>query len=304
MLQTAADEMGLARPTDVSAATGLTRQLLAQLNATMEECIADAEWAGQEAEFVIEIGSPTVVSATLVSGSANVTIADTSPFASTPTAFVLSGTGIQTGARIVSVTSSTVLVMSETAEASGVVTATIVRDTFAVPDDYQRAIPSTQWDRRNQWALIGPQTPQLDQWQRSGIPVPVPRFQYRIIGQAPTMFRIYPPPSDTTDYPGTLVSEYISKYGVLDGGGSPKEFFTANTDVSRAVPDRVLIMGAKWRFRQAKGFDYADLQAEYYNILDSRQATSTGERDLQMSSDLTDFLVSPWNVRDGSFPGT
>lgn len=295
------DEMGLPRPASVTAA-GTGRQLLAHMNATRREMIREVDWACLESLFVIEIGAPTEVSGTLVSGSAQVTIADTSAFSAAPYAFTVIGSGIQTGSRIVTVDSATTFTMDETATESGVVDLTIVRDTFALPADYKRMIPSTQWDRRFQWSLIGPQSPQLDQWQRSGVPVPVPRFQFRKTGALPTAFRIYPPPSGSTDYPGTLISEYISKYIVLSAAGVPKERFDANDDTPRDALESMLILGTKWRFRQAKGFDYADLQAEYYNVMDSEQSTDRGERVLPLSVSPIDLLISPWNVRDGNFP--
>lgn len=305
LLATITDQLGLARPPTVTQNATQTRQLLSFLNETMLECVREVEWAGLQDLYVIEIGAPTVITATLTLGSAIVTTASTAAFAANPGIWALSGEGVQNAARIDSVTNATTFVMDEVATEGGAFTITATQDTFPLPTDYKRTIPCTQWDRRFQWSLIGPMSPQLDQWQRSGIPVSTPRRQWRKVGPLPYAFRIYPPPSSTVDYPGTLISEYISAYGVIDVTGASKLKFTADTDRSKCVPDPVLTLGTKWRFRQAKRFDYADLQAEYYNMLDTEQATDAGEPLLPLSSSLmgTD-LIGPWNISDGNFPAS
>ena len=54
-------------------------------------------------------------------------------------------------------------------------------------------IGQTWWDRTNRWALLGPDSPQIDQWHRSGIYVTGPRRHFRQIGNTTNAWRIWPP---------------------------------------------------------------------------------------------------------------
>jgi hypothetical protein len=300
------DELGLDRSTSVDGTAISTRQRLAFINNSIEEMYQFGHWSGLELEHIIEIGAPLEVSGTLTADSATVTIADTSTI-SPATAFMVQGEGIQNNTRLVSVTNATTFVMDKTALTSGASDLTIVRDTFAIPDDFQKPIAQTQWDARLMWSMIGPTSSQWDAFQRNGIVGPFPRRQYRRQGPRPTAFRIFPPPTATGSYPGTLSWRYYSNEGVIaDGDSVPsKRFFTANGDTS-VFPDRVLILGGKWRWQQAKGFDFGPLQEEYYSWFDATLATDTGGQTVALDGNgdwgYPDRLGYGYNVPDGNFP--
>lgn len=304
MLNTAQDELGLARSSAVTSTDINTRQLMAFLNATLEEMVQDNNWTGLEQEAIIEFGDPTEVSGTLVADSAVITIADTSPFSAAPFAWMVTGEGLQNGSRLVSVDSATTLTIDKTADESGTVDLTFVRDTFALPDNFDRWIPQTQWDSRLMWEMIGPTSPQFDAWQRNGIVGPFPRRQFRRVGPAPIAFRIFPPPTAAGSYPGTLSYRYVTYDAVVAADLSTKQFFTASDDVS-PLPDRVLILGCQWRWLRRKGFDYAADQAEYYNWFDSTTASDKGEDVLPLDGPSGYGYADSFriNVQDGSFPG-
>lgn len=300
------DEMGLSRSASITGTTVPTRQRLAFINATVEEMYQFGDWSGLELEAIFEIGSPLEVSATLTSGSATITIPDTSTL-SPATAFMVFGDSVQNNTRLLSVTNVTDAVMDKTALASAVEDVTIVRDTFALPSNFGRWIPQTHWDSRMMWSMVGPTSSQWDAFQRNGIVGPFPRRQYRRQGPRPTAFRIFPPPTAVDAYPGTLSLRYLANEGVIAAGGSApsKRFLTADDDMT-VFPDRVLILGAKWRWQQAKGFDFGPLQEEYYSWFDATTATDNGPKDVSLDGGGDyGYPDRMWtNIPDGNFPSS
>lgn len=298
------DELGLDRSTSL-ASTGIpTRQRLAFLNATLEDCYFNGDWSGLEKEAIFEFGAPTTATGTLVLGSPTITVAS-SAFLTTPSAWMVSGTGVQNNTRVLAAPSATTITMSKQASAAGSVTLTFVQDTFAFPSDFGRWIPQTQWDAGMQWAMIGPTSSQFDAFQRNGIVGPFPRRQFRRQGVLPTAFRVFPPPTATGSYPGTLSLRYYTNEAVIATGGTTKRFFTANDDLS-PVPDRLLILGGKWRWQQAKGFDFGPLQEEYYNWFDSALVDDKGQSVVPLNGS-GDYGygggLGGFNVPDGNYPG-
>src|SRR5882672_6789105 len=100
------------------------------------------------------------------------------------------------------------------------------------------------------WMLVGPQSPQFDQWQRSGIVQTGPRRRWRQIGVQPTVYRIWPPPT-ANDVPAALVFEYITNAWIVNQAGAYISAFAADTDAPLFNP-QMMILGLKWRFYQAK----------------------------------------------------
>jgi hypothetical protein len=62
---------------------------------------------------------------------------------------------------------------------------------------------------------------------------------------------------------------------VYDQDGVPKEEITANTDLIAFDP-RLAINGIKWRFKQAKGLEYAEEMRDFTNRLNKIAVRSNG----------------------------
>lgn len=295
------DQLGLTRPGAVTDTDQQTRQWAALANLDGAALMKEVDWTALQAEYVIEIGSPTVLTGTLTAESRIVTAISST--AGLSTAYAVSGTGLLQSSRIASVDSATQVTLNQAATASGTsVSLTFVKDTFALPSDMDRYIPQTQWDRRFHWQLIGPTSPQTDQWQRSGIAALGPRRRWRQIGRGLTAFRIFPPPTTSNAYPGTLVFEYISKNWVIKAAGTFASALTADDD-EVIFPDGLLELGIKWRFFQAKGFSYADLQAEAIDWCNREKARDGGSAPLDLSRRCNDrYLISSDNIQDSNFP--
>lgn len=301
-LQTVADELGLTRPSAVTSSDVQTRQLLALANRDGKELMKAVDWTALQTEYIIEFGSPLETTGNVTAASAVVTsIPDTSTLSAGP--FYVTGTGLQQSTRIASVDSATQVTLTQTVDASGTgIALKFVRDTFDIPTDFDRYIDQTQWDRRFRWELIGPQSPQADQWQRSGIVPFGPRRKYRQVGRRPTAFRIWPPPQNDGDVPGTLVWEYISNAWVDKADGSTADALTADDD-DVIFPEGLLELGIKWRFWQIKGFEYAALQAEYIDWVNREKARDGGQKPISLNRRRSrDHLIGTGHIQDGSFP--
>jgi hypothetical protein len=303
------DELGLNRSASVTSTGVTTRQRLAFINATIEEAYGMSEWTGLERSAIFEFGGPTELAATLVDDSATITVADSSFLSAAPTAWMVTGESIQNNTRVLSAPTGTTILLDKTATASIAETLTFVKDTFDFPQDFDRWIPQTHWDDGMMWSMIGPTSSQFDAFQRNGIVGPFPRRQFRRQGRLPTAFRIFPPPTASGSYPGTLSFRYITNEAVTAGDGVTfKRFITADADTC-ILSDRLLILGGKWRWQQAKGFDFGPLQEEYYNWFDSRVATDRGESIVPLDGrgdyGYPDRIGgSGYNVPDGNFPSS
>lgn len=108
----------------------------------------------------------------------------------------------------------------------------------------------TIWDRTNHLQVFGP----LDnaQWQANkAVSSTGPRYQYRIRGN-----HLLVNPTPTAGY--SWYFEYVSKNWILDDGGTVyKQFFTVDNDTI-LLPEDLVLMGLRWRWKKEKGFDYAE----------------------------------------------
>lgn len=295
------DELGLPRSASVTSNDLTTRQLTALANREGGELMKNVDWKALETEHVIEFGAPIALTCDTVAGSAVVTTASTA--AITPaTHFAVSGPDVQLACRVASVDSATQITLTETIATTQTVELQFIRDTFPLPDDFDHYIDQTHWDRRFQWAMIGPDSPQVAEWLQSGIVTVGPRRRYRTTGR-PAAFRIWPPPTESGNFPGTLVWQYVSNGWVTKVNGTYANRLTANDDET-IFPDGLLELGMKWRFFQIKGFDYAPMQREYLDWVQREKARNGGMKTLDMARRRFPILISPSQVQDGNFPGT
>lgn len=304
IVQAVVDELGLPQVTFINNNVNTTvRQIMALLNRAGDELYQAHEWTVSQAQFIVEIGNPIITTGDITSGSGIITnIPSTAGIVAEQ--FAVTGNQLQTSTRVKRVVdANTVEVdMYATGSSTG---AEIVfsRDTFAVPAEFKWFIDRTMWDRTNHWELIGPVSPQDDQWQRSGIVTTGPRRRWRQIGEEPYCWRLWPPPTSSGDYPATLVFEYNSKQWARTAAGVGTEKL-ANDDDYPVIDAQALILSTKWRLWQAKRFEYADLQAEYLDYVSRLQGRDGGSGDLSLARPTqAPFLITPASVPDGNWPG-
>lgn len=301
MVQAACNELGLTAPSTVVGSTNLqTVQLLALMNRDGIELYQSRDWTCLQGEHIINVETPTDLVGTVTEGSTTCTVTSTSGLS---TAYAVDGAGQPAAQRIAEVVDATTLTLEmESTESASGTTLTFARDTYTIPSDFDRYISHTWWDRTNHWMLMGPQSPQFDQWQRSGIVTTGPRKRWRQIGHRPTVFRLWPPPT-AASVPEALVFEYVNDGWVVDADGVTfKKRFTADDDTTLLDND-ALILGCKWRMWQIKGFSYGAMQQEYIDYVARLKARDGGMPDLDMTRRKFPYLITAANIQDGYFPG-
>jgi hypothetical protein len=305
IVQAVTGELGLVQPAVVVGATDLqTVQLFNLVNRCGDSLKRDHEWTMLQSLFTLAVTAPVVTTGNVTNGSAIITNIP-STAAITAETFVVTGSNIPVAARVLSVDSLTQVTMDMVA--TGTVngtTLTFAKDTYPESADFDRFINGTAWDRTNRWALLGPDSPQLDEYHRSGIVTTGPRRHFRQVGNlAAGTYRLWPPPA-VVDTPFQIAWEYISLNWVRVNGGNTLAASMANDADTPILDSQALILGTKWRFLEAKGIPTAaSMQVEYRDYCAQLIARDGGAPTLNMGRRFEPYLLSAWNVQDANFPG-
>lgn len=304
IIQTAQLELGL--PVDtvvVGSSQQTTQQMFALANLELDELRQRRNWTALQTEYNLVVSPPVETTGNVGLNSAVIT-GILSTVGLEANYWQVAGANIPTAARILSVDSATQITM--TMEATDVALATDLtfsKDTYPEPSDFNNFINDTWWDRTNFWQLLGPDSPQVDQWHRSGIVATGPRRHFRQLGALGNTYRIWPPPADITE-PLQLVYEYMSFNSVYQNGTPTRiKYFENDADIP-VLNDRTIILGVKWRFWEQKGFDWTSKRTDYDNYIDRLAARDGGRSKVSMVRIPTSGLLNSYQVPDGNWPGT
>lgn len=294
-------ELGLgSAPSAVAAATDVqTVQLGALANRCGDMLVRMRDWTALQAEWNITVAAPTSLTGSVTSGSAIVTgLSSTAGL--TADLFAVTGDYITQASRLLSVDSGTQVTLTQPATATGTgQTLLFAKDVYAAPADMLAQINRTHWDRSRRWELVGPMSPQQDQWMRSGIVATGPRRRFRFLGRGTNVFRIWPPPT-TIDSPAALAFEYVSAYWAQDVVAEPKARFTVDTDTC-VFPDDVMLMGMKWLWLQSKGMEYAAFRDDWMRQVEHAEAVDGGAPTLNMAGSSWPILIGAGNIPDTGY---
>ena len=169
---------------------------------------------------------------------------------------------------------------------------------YSFPSDLQYFTNTTAWDRTQKWPLQGPISPQEWQILKSGTIGSVgPRRRFRVYDDE---IHFDPTPETSNE---TYIFEYYSDAWCESTGGDPQTTWQSDTDVP-VLPDDCFILGIMWRFRRAKGLDYAEEYRTYENLV-SRELGRSG---MAPVADLTGKRVGTrfldeQNIPDSDFGG-
>lgn len=252
-------------------------------------------WQALRGENIFTTNSLTTTGTT-VAGAYTITAIPSTASLVANTWVVASGTGIAANARIVSVDSATQVTLDQANTASGTATAIIFgQDTYALPNDFSYFQQVTWWDRANRWQMLGPLTAQEWQVLKSGLSPIAPRRYFRIMGNR---FTIHPAPSSTGD---TLVFEYYSNAWCQSVAAAALTTWTADTDYYN-FDDDAFILGLKWRFKAAKGLDYAQEKADYAVACERLLGRDGGNKDLMTNAQASSIrLLNNDNIPDTNY---
>lgn len=134
----------------------------------------------------------------------------------------------------------------------------------AVPADWLRFISDSFFDRTTRRQMWGPITPQAWQALQAYPQITNVFLSFR---RRDNKFLIYPTPSAGDD----CAYEYVSMNWVEAANGDLKSSFTADTDTP-VTPENLFRLGMRWRFKMAKGLDYAEDFRTYQQQLTVEQA--------------------------------
>lgn len=316
MVNTAQLELGLPVSSQALGSSDATAlQMAALANRVLDELRRRHRWTQMQWEMEIVAQPPILTTGDMASYSAVITnIPDTSGLQ--PYIYQVQGPGIPIASRILTVDSPTQVTMTMVnSNATAVSGATIqfAQDTYPMPVGFDMFTNRTMWDRTNRWELLGPDSPQMDQWHRSGIVVTGPRRHFRKIGpysdsnlsgNYADSFRIWPPTFDLAA-PMQLVFEYTSNAAVAVNGSATSfaQYFANDADTC-LLDDNAIIMGIKWMFWEVKGFgSYVTMQNRWVDYVDRLVARDGAAPTLNVVKRVHPIFISPANVQDGFFPG-
>lgn len=285
------------------------RQILALINRSGDDLYQTHEWTISQALAVISIATPVITTGDTTAGGTVISNIPSTVGIEENT-FAVVGNGLVTSTRVTEVIDGTsVRIDQQATESQTAVDLIFARDTYAMPDTFGWFLDRTMWDRTNQWELIGPISPQVDEWERSGVVTTGPRRRWRQVGttvgpDTKNMWRLWPPPTASGSYPATLIFEYEAKTWARNVSGTAITSMSADTDYP-VIDPQAIILAAKWRLWQAKGFPYAAMQAEYIDYVARLSARDGGSADLSLAKPLRQTtLITSASAPDGFWPGT
>ena len=292
LVQQVTNELGIGTPTTV--AGNLNQdviQILALMNASGYELMTKADWRQltRQHTFYTEALSTT---GTWTTAAATITgIPDTSTLS---TAYQVTGVGIPNATYVTSVDSGTQVTLNYY-PTEGQVGGDLVfqKVKYALPSDYQSTVNRTHWDKSKRWEMLGPESPQQWEWLLSGYISTGPRIRWRLLGK---YFQIWPGMNA-----GELLGfEYRSKAWAEAADGTPKNSFTADTDTC-IYPDRLMVLGTKLKYFEAKGFDTTALYRDYLMEFETAVGQDTAAANLSFAPRPGTVLIGYDNIPDSGF---
>jgi hypothetical protein len=94
--------------------------------------------------------------------------------------------------------------------------------------------------------------------------------------------------------------EYRSAAWAISSAGAPKNSFTADDDTS-IYPDRIMVLGTKLKYFEAKGFDTTALFRDYMSELETAIAQDTAAANLSFAPRPGTVLIGYDNIPDSGY---
>jgi hypothetical protein len=164
---------------------------------------------------------------------------------------------------------------------------------YDLPADYNSTVNRTHWDKSKRWEMLGPESPQQWEWLLSGYISTGPRIRWRLLGK---YFQIWPGMNA-----GELLGfEYRSRGWAESASGTPQNSFTADDDTC-IYPDRLMVLGTKLKYFEAKGFDTTALYRDYLMEFDTAVAQDTAAANLSFAPRPGTVLIGYDNIPDSGY---
>jgi hypothetical protein len=295
LMQQTTAELGVSSPASVAGNTTQdVIQLLALMNAVGYEMLSEFDWQKLTKIYNFSTEYTTTTGTYPASGRVITGIPSTSGL---DTTYMVLGVGIANGAFIVSVDSASQVTISLdiTIEATaGDIYFQKVK--YALPNDYASMTPRTQWDKTKHWEALGPTDGQQWEWLMSGFIATGPRIRWRLLDG---LFQIWPGFSSAEQ----LGFEYRSNAWADSASGAAKTSFTVDTDTC-IYPDRLMVLGTKLKYFEAKGFDTTAMYRNWRSILESSKAQDQSAANLSLAPRPASILIGWDNIPDSGYGNT
>lgn len=270
-------------------------QTLALTNIAGQELLRQHEWQQATKQLIFSATYYTYTGDT-TDGSTSLT--NMSSIANLDVTFSPAGNNIPQDTQIAAAPAGSTVVMNQSATGtSTTVSITFSKVLFAMPDDFDRMVDYTQWDKGKHWNMLGPQTAQQREWLRSGYISTGPRIRFWQMGG---YFQIWPPLGADE----VLSYEYVSKYWILATAPSTpaptKQLYTADTDTCM-FPDPLMRAIIKLKYFEIKGFDTTAAYRDYMMQLDIAKAMDAGSPNLSMAPQPSTVLIGWGNLPDSGY---
>ena len=291
LIQQCTNELGIPTPNSVAGnASQETVQLLALMNAAGYELLRRADWREltRQHTFYTEATTATgnwVNGVAAITGLASTTGLDTT--------YQVQGVGIPNATYITSVGPTSVALNYQVTETQVGGQVIFQKVKYSMPADYYSTVNRTHWDKSKRWEMLGPESPQQWEWLLSGYISTGPRIRWRLLGK---YFQIWPGMNG-----GELLGfEYRSAAWAESALAVPKNSFTADTDTC-VYPDRVMVLGTKLKYFEAKGFDTTALYRDYLAELETAIAQDTAAANLSFAPRPGTVLIGYDNIPDSGY---
>lgn len=161
----------------------------------------------------------------------------------------------------------------------------------ALPDDFDRFVPNSFFNRTTRRPITGPITTREWQWIQAQ---PVYSTVYLAFRQRTGQFLMTPNPAVNN----LIAYEYLSRNWAKSNTGTPQPKFLADTDTS-FLDEELITLGTTWRFLRAKGLDYAEEMETYEREVEQAMARDGGSTMLTLAPQPID--LNRTNLPDGNF---
>jgi hypothetical protein len=291
LVQQVTGELGLPVPATVAGNPNQdVSQILALMNACGYELLRRADWRQLTKQHTFYTEA-TSITGSWTTASTTLTVASS---AGIDTTYQVSGQGIPNATYVTSVPNGTSVAINYYPTEDGTNAAlNFQKVKYALPADYVSSVNRTHWDKSKRWEMLGPESPQQWEWLLSGYISTGPRIRWRLLGE---YFQIWPGVNA-----GELLGfEYRSAAWAIGSDGSAKNSFTADNDTT-IYPDRVMVLGTKLKYFEAKGFDTTAIFRDYMSELDTAIAQDTGAANLSFAPRPGTVLIGYDNIPDSGY---
>lgn len=286
------NELGVSTPTTVASNTNQdVIQILALMNAAGYEFLRRHDWRELTKRYTFTSEyTQTTGDVTLNT----YTITNIPSTAGLDTTYQVVGNGISNACYIESVDSGTQVTVNLPSTGTYVgATITFEKVMYALPSDYESAVPRTMWDLSKHWEMLGPESPQQWEWLLSGFISTGPRIRWRLLGK---YFQIWPGVSTNE----LLGYEYRSNGWALSSTSVVKTSFTVDTDTC-IYPDRLMVLATKLKYFEAKGFDTTAMFRNYLEEFEIVRAQDMSAANLSFAPRPGTVLIGYDNIPDTGY---